>query len=115
MDGSLGRLQTDHIDLYVTMEPDPKTTVEETLQTMNDLMHAGKVRHIGASNVTAPQLRESLAVSDRLEVHRYQSVQNAYSLLDPAGEDDLLAPAAQERLAVTQFSPPSACVPHRHH
>ena len=107
IEGSLRRLQTDHIDLYVTMEPDPKTPIEETLQTMNDLMHAGKVRHIGASNVTAPQLRESLAVSDRLEVHRYQSVQNGYSLLERAMEDDVLSVAAQERMAVTPFSPTS--------
>jgi len=105
IDRSLRRLQTDHIDLYVTMEPDPKTPVEATLQAMNDLMHAGKVRHIGASNITAPQLRESLAASDRLEVHRYQSVQNGYSLLERAIEDDILPLAAQERMAVTPFSP----------
>src|SRR5438445_7992602 len=107
IDGSLRRLQTDHIDLYVTMEPDAKTPIEETLETMNDLMHAGKVRHIGASNVTAPQLRESLAASDRLEVHRYQSVQNGYSLLERAMEDDVLPLAARERMAVTPFSPTS--------
>ncbi|HEX9095104.1 MAG TPA: aldo/keto reductase [Candidatus Dormibacteraeota bacterium] len=105
IEGSLRRLQTDHIDLYVTMEPDPKTPVAETLQTMNDLMHAGKVRHIGASNVTAPQLRESLGVSDRLEVHRYQSVQNGYNLLERDIEDDILLLAAAERMAVTPFSP----------
>ena len=105
IDGSLRRLQTDHIDLYVTMEPDPKTPIEETLQTMNDLMHAGKVRHIGASNVTGPQLRESLTASDRLHVHRYQSVQNGYNLLERAVEDDILPLAAAERMAVTPFSP----------
>jgi aryl-alcohol dehydrogenase-like predicted oxidoreductase len=107
IEGSLRRLQTDHVDLYVTMEPDPKTRVEETLEAMNDLMHAGKVRHIGASNVTAPQLRESLAVSDRLEVHRYQSVQNGFSLLERAMENDVLPLAAEERMAVTPFSPTS--------
>jgi len=107
IEGSLRRLQTDHVDLYVIMEPDPSTPVEETLQTMNDLMHAGKVRHIGASNITAAQLRESLAASDRLGVHRYQSVQNGYSLLDRAIEEDVLPLAAQERMAVTPFSPTS--------
>jgi aryl-alcohol dehydrogenase-like predicted oxidoreductase len=107
IEGSLRRLQTDHIDLYVTMEPDPKTPVEETLQTMNDLMHAGKVRHVGASNVTAAQLRESLAVSDRLGAHRYQSVQNGYNLLERAIEDDVIPLAAEERMAVTPFSPTS--------
>jgi aryl-alcohol dehydrogenase-like predicted oxidoreductase len=107
IDGSLRRLQTDHIDLYVTMEPDPKTPIDETLQTMNDLMHAGKVRHIGASNISASQLRESLGESDRLGVHRYQSVQNGYSLLDREIEADVLPLAAEQRLAVTPFGPTS--------
>jgi aryl-alcohol dehydrogenase-like predicted oxidoreductase len=107
IEGSLRRLQTDYLDLYVIMEPDQATPVEETLQTMNDLMHAGKVRHIGASNITAPQLREALAASDRLGVHRYQSVQNGYSLLDRAIEQDILPLAATEKMAVTPFSPTS--------
>ena len=107
VEGSLRRLQTDHIDLYVTMEPDPRTPVAETLQAMNDLMHAGKVRHIGASNVTASQLRVALAESDGLGVHRYQSVQNGYSLLERAIEDDIVPLAARERLALTPFSPTS--------
>src|ERR1700730_14220545 len=107
IEGSLRRLQTDYLDLYVIMEPDPATPVEETLQTMNDLMHAGKVRHIGHSNITAPELRESRSASDRLGVHRYQSVQNAYSLLERSIEDDILPLAAKERMAVTPFSPTS--------
>jgi aryl-alcohol dehydrogenase-like predicted oxidoreductase len=105
IEGSLRRLQTDRVDLYVIMEPDPATPVEETLQAMNDLVQAGKVRHIGASNINAPQLREALAVSDRLGVHRYQSVQNAYSLLEREVETEVLPLAAAERLAVTPFSP----------
>jgi aryl-alcohol dehydrogenase-like predicted oxidoreductase len=107
VEGSLRRLQTDYLDLYVIMEPDPATPVEETLQTMNELMHAGKVRHIGASNITADPLREALAASDRLGVHRYQSVQNGYSLLERAIEDDILPLAVKERMAVTPFSPTS--------
>ena len=105
IEGSLRRLQTDHVDLYVIMEPDPATPVEETLQVMNDLMRAGKVRHIGASNITAGQLREALAASDRLRLHRYQSVQNGYSLLDRSIEADLLPLASSEKIAVTPFSP----------
>src|SRR5437588_11999768 len=110
VEGSLRRLQTDYLDLYVIMEPDPLTPVEETLQTMNDLMQAGKVRHIGASNIAASQLRDSLAASDRLGVHRYQSVQNGYSLLDRAIEADVLPPAETERIAVTPFSPTAGCL-----
>lgn len=107
IDGSLRRLQTDYVDLYVIMEPDPATPIEETLQTMNDLMQAGKVRHIGASNITAPELRQALATSDRIGVHRYQSVQNGYSLLERAIEADILPLALRERIAVTPFSPTS--------
>jgi aryl-alcohol dehydrogenase-like predicted oxidoreductase len=105
VDASLRRLQTDYIDLYLTMEPDPGTPIDETLQTMHDLMRAGKVRHIGASNVTAPQLTEALAASDRMGVHRYQSVQNGYSLLDRGIEKEVLPLAAKERIGVTPFSP----------
>jgi len=107
IEGSLRRLRTDYVDLYVIMEPDPATPVEETLQTMNDLMRAGKVRHIGASNITASQLREALAASDRLRVHRYQSVQNGYSLLERAIEADIMPLATSEKIAVTPFSPTS--------
>jgi len=107
IEGSLRRLQTDYVDLYVIMEPDPATPVEETLQTMNDLMRAGKVRHIGASNITASQLREALAASDRLRLHRYQSVQNGYSLLERAMEAEILPLAVSEKIAVTPFSPTS--------
>src|SRR3979411_818305 len=107
VEGSLRRLQTDYLDLYVIMEPDPATPVEEPLQTMNDLRHAGKVRHIGASNITAEQLHASLAASDRLGVHRYPSVQNGYSLLERAVEDGVLPLAVKERMAVTPFSPTS--------
>lgn len=105
IDGSLRRLQTDHVDLYVTMEPDPNTPLEETLQTMNELMQGGKIRHIGASNITAPQLRDALAVSDRLRVHRYQSVQNGYNLLERELEAEIVPLAVNERLAITPFSP----------
>ncbi|HSO93682.1 MAG TPA: aldo/keto reductase [Candidatus Dormibacteraeota bacterium] len=107
IEGSLRRLQTDYVDLYLIMEPDPATPVEETLQAMNDLMRAGKVRHIGASNITAAQLQPSLEASDRLRVHRYQSVQNGYSLLERGIEADLLPLASREKIAVTPFSPTS--------
>lgn len=105
IDGSLRRLQTDYVDLYVTMEPDPDTPEEETLTAMNDLVRAGKVRFIGSSNITAPQLQESLATSDRLGLVRYQSVQNGYNLLDREMEREVLPLAAREHLAVTPFSP----------
>jgi 1-deoxyxylulose-5-phosphate synthase len=105
IEGSLRRLQTDHLDLYVPMYPDPSTPVEETLETLNDLMRSGKVRHIGASNATAGDLRGSLSVSDQLRIHRVVSVQNGYSLLERDIEKDVVPLAREERLAITPFSP----------
>jgi aryl-alcohol dehydrogenase-like predicted oxidoreductase len=107
VEGSLRRLQTDHLDLYVIMEPDPDTPVEETLRAMDDLVRAGTVRYIGASNIDAQQLRESLSASQRLGVPRYESVQNSYSLLDRAIEAEVLPLAATEKLAITPFGPTS--------
>jgi aryl-alcohol dehydrogenase-like predicted oxidoreductase len=105
IEGSLRRLQTDYLDLYVPMYPDPRTPVEETLETLNELMRAGKVRHIGASNVTASDVRASLATSDRLRIHRIVSLQNGYSLLERDIEKDVVPLAIEERLAITPFSP----------
>lgn len=107
VEGSLRRLQTDHIDLYVIMEPDPDTPIEETLRAMDDLVRAGKVRFIGASNATAGQLSDALRTSDRLSLPRFESIQNGYSLLDRVVEADVLPLAAKQGLAVTPFSPTS--------
>jgi aryl-alcohol dehydrogenase-like predicted oxidoreductase len=107
VEGSLRRLQTDHLDLYVIMEPDPETPVEETLRAMDELVRAGKVRFIGASNIDARQLNESLSTSHGLGLARYESVQNGYSLLDRAIEAEVLPLAAAEKLAITPFGPTS--------
>src|SRR5579864_9073427 len=55
-DASLARLQTDHLDLYLTHEPDPEAPIEETLTALDGLVRAGKVLYVGASNVAAWQL-----------------------------------------------------------
>ncbi len=105
IDASLRRLQTDYLDLYVIMEPDPDTPMDETLRAFEDLIRAGKVRYIGASNIAAWRLCKALWVSDRLNLHRFESVQNSYSLLDRAVEAEVLPLAADQQLAVTPFSP----------
>ena len=56
LDASLKRLRTDWIDLYQLHRPDAATPIEETLRALDDLVRAGKVRHIGCSNLTAPEL-----------------------------------------------------------
>lgn len=105
IDASLRRLQTDYLDLYVIMEPDPDTPMDETLRAFEDLIRTGKVRYIGASNIAAWRLCKALWVSDRLNLHRFESVQNSYSLLDRAVEAEVLPLAADQQLAVTPFSP----------
>ncbi|WP_222564499.1 aldo/keto reductase [Novilysobacter antarcticus] len=82
---SLRRLQTDHIDLYLSHWPDPATPYEETLRAYEQLIAEGKVGAIGASNLDAAQLREALAVADQLGLPRYAVQQPEYNLYDRAG------------------------------
>lgn len=79
-DDSLQRLQTDFIDLYQIHWDDTETPLEETLETLNDLVTMGKVRYIGCSNIPAWRLALSLGVSDRLGLARYVSLQPHYSM-----------------------------------
>ncbi len=103
-EASLRRLQTDFIDLYQTHFDDPETPVEETLQAYATLVTQGKVRAIGASNISAERLREALAVSRRLGIPRYETLQPLYNLYDRAGfEHDYQALCEQEQLGVIPY------------
>jgi aryl-alcohol dehydrogenase-like predicted oxidoreductase len=84
---SLRRLGTDYIDLYQLHQPDPATPIADTLETLDRLVRAGKVREIGCSNFSAAQLREAAAAVQQ-GAARFVSVQNEYSLLhrDPEAE-----------------------------
>ena len=105
VEDSLRRLQTDWLDLYVTHEPDPETPLDETLRALDDLVHQGKVRYLGASNIEAWRLARSLWISDRLDLTRYDGVQNEYNLLHRGAEVEVLPLAADQGLAFTPFSP----------
>ena len=78
---SLKRLNTDYIDLYQLHWPDPETPIEETLRALDDLVRAGKVRYIGASNLFAWQLCEAHFTAERCGLSRFISAQDHYSLL----------------------------------
>ncbi|RZL42274.1 MAG: aldo/keto reductase [Variovorax sp.] len=97
VDASLRRLQTDHIDLYQSHDDDAGTPFEETLGAFADLIKAGKVRAIGASNHTAPRLAEALDVSERAGLPRYESLQPLYNLCDRSEFEDALEPLCLER------------------
>ena len=81
-EASLRRLQTDCIDLYQTHFDDEVTPVEETMEAYASLIKAGKVRAIGASNVTPVRLKASLEASHRIGLPRYESLQPLYNLSD---------------------------------
>jgi aryl-alcohol dehydrogenase (NADP+) len=88
-EASLKRLGVDRIDLYYAHRDDPSTPLEETLGAFDELVRAGKVAHIGASNIGAARLREALAVSADNGLVAYSVVQPRLNLVDRDGEEDL--------------------------
>ena len=96
---SLRRLQRDHIDLYQFHWPDPSTPVEDSWQTMTDLMLEGKVRYIGVSNFSLPELERCRTVGP---VH---SLQPPYNMLRRQAENDLLPYCRQHGIGVVAYSP----------
>jgi aryl-alcohol dehydrogenase-like predicted oxidoreductase len=97
VDASLRRLKTDHIDLYQSHDDDSGTPFEETLGAFADLVKAGKVRAIGASNHTAPRLAAALDVAERDGLPRYESLQPLYNLYDRSEFEDALESLCLER------------------
>jgi 1-deoxyxylulose-5-phosphate synthase len=105
LDGSLERLGVDRVDMYLVHEPDPETPLQETLSALDELVRAGKVGAIGASNVDRTWLEEAHAISEREGFARIEWVQNSYSLLDRTAEGDVLPFCAEHGLGFTPFSP----------
>ncbi|BAM88933.1 putative oxidoreductase, NADP(H)-dependent aldo-keto reductase [Bradyrhizobium oligotrophicum S58] len=83
LEASLRRLNTDYIDLYQTHWPDHGARYEDALETLDDLVRAGKIRIIGCSNETTWGLMKSLATSERDGFARYETIQNNFSLNPP--------------------------------
>lgn len=96
VEDSLARLRTDRIDLYQSHVDDQAVPLEETLEAYQSLVRAGKVRAIGASNYTAPRLREALAVGRERGYPRYESLQPHYNLAERAAFEDELAPLCRD-------------------
>ena len=94
IEASLQRLKTDWIDLYQLHFPDPLTPMEETLRALDDLIHQGKVRYIGCSNLSAWSMVEAQWISRDRGLHSFISTQDEYSLVARQVEAEKL-PAAQ--------------------
>lgn len=104
-EASLRRLRTDHIDLYQVHEWDGQTPLEETLDTLDGLVRAGKVRYIGCSNYAGWQLLKALGISDRLRLQRFVSQQIYYSLQAREAEYELVPASLDQGLGILVWSP----------
>jgi len=104
VEDSLKRLQTDHIDLYQSHKDDPDTPQAETLGAYADLVKAGKVRVIGASNYSAARLKEALDISAQNGLPRYECMQPEYNLVERGiYEGELQDLCVKEEIGVIPF------------
>ncbi len=105
VEASLKRLGTDYIDLYQLHGFDAMTPIEETLQTLNDLVRAGKIRYIGVSNFSGWHLMKSLAIADRYGYPRYVANQTYYSLIGRDYEWELMPLGIDQKIGAVVWSP----------
>lgn len=104
-EGSLRRLKTYVIDLYQVHMQDRNVAIDETLRALDDLVTEGKVRYIGCANYAGYSLVESLWAADRLQTHRYESIQLQWSLVQRSAERELIPAAAAFGLGVLVWAP----------
>jgi len=102
---SLQRLGTDYIDLYQIHRFDPSTPIEETLETLHDLVRAGKVRYIGASSMWTWQFAKYLAVAERRGWSRFVSMQNHYNLIYREEEREMIPFCRDQGVGLVPWSP----------
>ena len=102
VDESLQRLQTDYIDLYYTHFDDGTTPVEETMSTYDELIKSGKVKYIGASNISPERLQESFDASEKNNWAKYVALQPHYNLVERVGYENDYLPLV-EKYGLTVF------------
>lgn len=105
VEDSLRRLKTDRLDVYFLHMWDPEVPLEETLRGLEDLVSAGKVLHIGASNFAAWQIAKALGVAERRGWTRIDVLQPMYNLVKRQAEVEILPLAQAEELGVISYSP----------
>jgi aryl-alcohol dehydrogenase-like predicted oxidoreductase len=105
VESSLRRLRTDWIDLYQLHRPDEATPIDETLAALDDLVHAGKVRYLGSSNLVGWQVAEAEWTARTRQLTRFVSAQNEYSLLKRDIEADLVPALEQYGIGLLPYFP----------
>jgi aryl-alcohol dehydrogenase-like predicted oxidoreductase len=104
-EGSLRRLQTDHIDVYQIHRPDPGTDIEETLSALTDLVRSGKIRAFGTSGMPASNLVEAHWVAERRGLERFRTEQPPYSILNRSIEREVLPVAQRYGMGILAWGP----------
>jgi aryl-alcohol dehydrogenase-like predicted oxidoreductase len=105
VEASLRRLGTDWIDLYQLHTPDSVTPIEETLDALTELVHEGKVRYVGSSNLTGWQVVDADWVARSEGFERFISAQNEYSLLERGAEEELVPACEHVGIGVLPYYP----------
>ena len=105
LDASLKRLQLDHVDLYQLHGYDPLTPLDEVLNTLNDMVRSGKVRHVGLCNMAAWQIMKGLGISDKRNLARFESVQAFYTVASRDLEREVVPLLQDQQLGLMVWSP----------
>jgi aryl-alcohol dehydrogenase-like predicted oxidoreductase len=103
--GSLERLGTDHMEVYLMHSPDRDTPIAETLAALTDEARSGRIELLGGSNYTTTEFREALDASASNSYSRFDVCQPAYSLIEPDDEEEMFPLCHSEGIAVTPYSP----------
>lgn len=105
IDGTLERLGTDYLDIYYMHQPDYNTPLEESLETMNDLVRAGKVGYIGMSNYAAWQMMDAIAICEKHGWSRPVIAENNYNLLTRGIEQEMVPFMKAKDVGFVNFNP----------
>jgi aryl-alcohol dehydrogenase-like predicted oxidoreductase len=105
VEGSLQRMGIDYIDLYQVHWPDTVVPIEESMEALDRLVQAGKVRYLGTSNESAYGLTKANTVADYEGISRLQSIQNNFSLLNRRFFDELANVCRRENVSLLPYSP----------
>ncbi|MBN1188122.1 MAG: aldo/keto reductase [Dehalococcoidales bacterium] len=108
IEDSLRRLKTDYVDVYYVHFPDKDTPMDETLRTLDDMVHQGKSRYIACSNFHAWRLAKALWISDMHDIARFDCIQTPYNLLTRDIEYELVPLCDSEAVGLTCYNPLAA-------
>lgn len=107
-EASLRRLGVDHIDLYYQHTPDPSVPIEDTLGALDELVQAGKVRHVACSNSSAQQIDQAVETSTERGLTRFVAAQIEWNLLERGVEAEIVPACERNDLAVIPYYPLAA-------